>query len=181
VTTDKKIAIKSTVKVEYDFSYTKGDPDKGFTLEVLNSFPISNMTGGTVTLGLTRELGNTQTNKLQIAIDDEIKVPAGFETAILPNGIGEQSKGLAEEIGHSGNLGHTGIKGPGDRPDETDPDINKLVVLTKENTNVMIQNGKSGSSSTINFLQIFKIFTKVRNDLGKKASTQISKTPIIQQ
>ncbi|MFT3981661.1 MAG: hypothetical protein QM687_14395 [Ferruginibacter sp.] len=123
----------------------------------------------TVVFGRTKELGNTQNNKIELVVADEVsfKTPTGKYSS--PNLLGEISATLAEEIGHSGSLGHTGTKGQlGFKPDETDANILKFTPGLDGKTNVMIQGSSNGTESTMNLFQFIKIYKEVVNDTKKQ-------------
>lgn len=170
-----------SVKIEYDFSNTKDNPDNGFTLVAVNKIEQNyiDKINGTNTLAVTSEIGNTQQNKIVMAIDNEIEVNTGMgNTTTIYNGLGRQSKSLAEEIGHTGSLGHVGINSFNDRPDETSQKVIDYTGATDPNTNVMIQRGTAGASSTMNGSQFKKITEQIEKDTSKEVQIEKSKTPL---
>lgn len=171
---------KFSVKIEYDFSNTKDNPDIGFTLVAVNKIEQSyiDKINGTNTLAVTSEIGNTQKNKIVMAIDNEIEVNTGMGKTTMYNPLGRQSKSLAEEIGHTGSLGHVGINRFNDRPDETSQNVIDYTGATDPNTNVMIQRGTAGAFSTMNGSQFKKITEQIEKDTSKEVQIEKSKTPL---
>lgn len=165
ITRDKQLEINNTVTIEYVFN-EKPNLNEGFTLDIFNVIPqdYSDRMSNTLTLAKTKEIGNTQTNTITFAINQEINLNG----ATVSNSLDRQSKNLAEEILHTGSLGHTGINFVGDRPDEKDADINAFTPVLDPQTNVMVQRGKSGMQSTTNVIQFQKVEKKVLSDLGKE-------------
>jgi predicted DNA-binding WGR domain protein len=69
---------------------------------------------------------------------------------------------------HTASLNHVGQVKLGDVADEKDADIWEFTKVLDPKTNVMIQWGTSGGSSTTNVHQFQKVEQKVRKDTGKK-------------
>ena len=140
------------VKILPIFTFEQSD-NANFDIKLTND-PL-NIEGDVVTRGNTDKIGDTQNNTI------EIQAP-GLD-GIQPQTLEGFIHTLLHEIGHTGNLEHTGSKGTkgGKRATETDEIKNEAT-----DKNVMIQGGESNSNE-ITPLQIKKMDKQYEKDKNK--------------
>lgn len=175
-TLDKGLEISNSINIEFTFNSQERSSFDLFAVDFVGKSPVSDI----VILAQTRTIGNTQNNKIDFSIKQEITYKEFGDEITVLNTTDRQTKSLAEEILHSASLGHVGITAFGDRPDEKDADIMEFTPKFDPKTNVMIERGTSGQNSTTNVYQFQKVEAQVRKDLGKKVEDKkIDVTPDI--